>query len=117
MPYNRIGSLTKRNGAVCAHSPTLVDNRKYYEWTANIRTDRFAVDGSFLVNIFIGEPSSSKDWTQDPTFVGTYGLFSKNNTCVTCKDQSLPAFIAAGTVPLTSALIACAKNGHIASLV
>lgn len=95
------------------NQPNLVHGHKYHEWAANIRINKFAAEGSFLINVFIGAPSEGVHWTQDPAFVGTYYVFSKNGTCEDCNREAMVT----GSVPLTNVLIECAKNGHITDLV
>ncbi|KAF3921752.1 Tyrosinase [Arthrobotrys entomopaga] len=76
------------------------DNNKYIDWTANIKVSHAALNGSFSIYMFFGEPANStisSDWAADENFVGTYGIFSG----IKSKDM-----IVSGTIPLTSAIMA-----------
>ncbi|KAK6539639.1 hypothetical protein TWF694_009845 [Orbilia ellipsospora] len=94
------------------NTPQLVRDKKYHEWTTNVRINKYVTPGSYLINIFIGEPTKGLLWTDDPNFVGSFYIFSMNGTCHGCAPKS----IITGSVPLTKLLIACAKQGHINDL-
>ncbi|KAF3936955.1 Tyrosinase [Dactylella cylindrospora] len=105
--------LSKRSlSSRIPHAQGLVKDHKYYEWTADIRINKYIAAGPYLINIYIGAPGTD-DWTEDPNFVGSYYVFSKNGTCHDCTKDAMIT----GSVPLTNVLIQCAKNGHITGLV
>ncbi|KAK6536778.1 hypothetical protein TWF281_000992 [Arthrobotrys megalospora] len=111
-PQNQVqGSASKRSSYSAGHA-SLLNDRKYHEWSANVRLNKYVTGGSYLINIFVGDPSNGVEWTNDPSFVGSYYLLSKNGTCHGCSENSLVT----GSVPLTNMLIDCAKGGKIKDL-
>ncbi|EWC46726.1 hypothetical protein DRE_03971 [Drechslerella stenobrocha 248] len=106
------GGLLKRSLEKRTGEPQLMQGNKYHEWAANIRLDKYSAGGPYLINLYVGEPKSVHNWTNDPNFVGSYYLFSKNGTCMGCKPNS----IVTGSVPLTEALMRRVDNGDIESL-
>ncbi|KAK6355091.1 hypothetical protein TWF696_004215 [Orbilia brochopaga] len=112
-PRNQLrADAAKRSLEGRANTPQLVKDHKYHEWASNIRLNKYVAGGPYLVNIYVGEPTKGVEWTDDPNFAGSYYLFSKNGTCMSCT----PDAVVTGSVPLTDTLIKCAKNGHIKDL-
>ncbi|KAK6520900.1 hypothetical protein TWF506_001142 [Arthrobotrys conoides] len=108
-PQNQVrGSASKRSYS----ASSLVSDGKYHEWSANIRLNKRQTSGTYLIHIFIGDPSNGVQWTSDPNFVGSYYLLTKNATCSDCSDNALVT----GSVPLTHMLINCAKGGQVKDL-
>ncbi|KAK6503306.1 hypothetical protein TWF481_008331 [Arthrobotrys musiformis] len=110
-PQNQVrGGASKR--AYSGNSNSLVSNGKYHEWSANIRLNKRQTAGTYLINIFIGNPTNGVEWTSDPNFVGSYYLLTKNGTCNDCSENALVT----GSVPLTHMLIDCARGGKLKDL-
>ncbi|EPS44263.1 hypothetical protein H072_1759 [Dactylellina haptotyla CBS 200.50] len=101
-------SLTGRAG----NTIQLAQHGKYHEWTTNVRINKYVTIGSYLVNMYIGEPTKGVEWSDDPNFVGSYYIFSKRGNCHGCSPNSHVT----GSVPLTNALIESAKQGKIQDL-
>ncbi len=52
----------------------------YNEYAAHINISNGAANGSFSVNIFLGEPSSNEsDYSTDPNYVGSFDVFTHRN--------------------------------------
>lgn len=57
------------------------------DWRLRVSVKKFEVGGSFSVFIFLGDvPADPAHWLFDPTFVGTFDVFSNENpeTCSNC---------------------------------
>lgn len=78
-----------------------------YQYTANIATQRFALDGSYSIFVFLGNFSSvASEWPFDPALVGTYGVFAQLGMSGMAGNHSV-----AGSVPLTYALTQAVEAG------
>ena len=79
----------------------------YYEWITNIRVAQNALNSTFTVYVFLGNFSDNpKSWLSDPNLVGSHTIFMPFSSEA---DQSA-GLVVAGTVPLSHALRADAKN-------
>ena len=89
-------NLAKRQNAVPS---ALKDGTgAYREWFANIRVNKFAIQESFFVHIFIGDvPSDKGAWLTAPSFVGSYVVFTDK--------VSTGTLYTYGQIPLTRTLI------------
>ncbi|RVD88729.1 uncharacterized protein DFL_002904 [Arthrobotrys flagrans] len=106
------GTTTASRRSYSGTGHSLATNGKYHEWAANVRLNKHETGGTYLINIFIENPSNGVEWTGDPNFVGSYYLLSKNGTCDGCSENSLVT----GSVPLTHMLITCARGGKLKDL-
>jgi tyrosinase len=87
-------------------------NGSRYEYTANIATQRFALDGTYNIFVFLGNFSSdSQTWPFDQALVGTYGIFSTKGMTGMIGNHSV-----SGTVPLTRALTQQVDAGNLEDL-
>ncbi|KAI1300345.1 hypothetical protein F5Y03DRAFT_386082 [Xylaria venustula] len=100
------------------HSPmemvfTTSSKGKFYrEWIANIQVKKHALNGSFLVYLFLGEvPEETSSWQNLDNLVGSLGVFADHHQSMTAERGKVT-----GTIPLTSALMRMAADGHISSL-
>lgn len=93
-----------------AGAPTFSGERQYI---TNIKVQKFGLDGSFNVYVFIGDDpgADTKQWTQKSCFVGITGILCQPNA-----DQSKAGVEANGAVPLTAALEAKVKSGDLESM-
>lgn len=90
----------------------IIKNGSYREWVANIRVNKHAMNASFLIHLFFGSiPQDPSSWDFAPSLVGTLGIFAGNNT-----RPNMPSQRIAGTVPLTSAMVALVSSGDLHSL-
>ncbi|KAK5133981.1 hypothetical protein LTR08_007101 [Meristemomyces frigidus] len=94
-------TLVERQG-----SPLKAANGSLFQYVANIKTPRYALNGSYYVFLFNGAPSSEvpTSWIQDPNLIGPMGVLSQSN--MTGMD-----LVAAGSVPLTRTLTNAVKGG------
>ncbi|OCL01252.1 Di-copper centre-containing protein [Glonium stellatum] len=83
------------------------------EYIANIKAQKFGLDGSFSVFVFLGSSptTSPANWSGDPSFVGLNGIFS-----TTAISESGSDIQANGAVPLTAALEAKLAGDELVSL-
>ncbi|KAH0538314.1 hypothetical protein FGG08_005088 [Glutinoglossum americanum] len=92
----------------------------YKEWFANIRVKKYALNESFFIHVFIGEFSSEPfSWSFEPKLVGTHCIFVNNPTttqCAKCKDDNDNQIHVTASIPLTTTLIDCIKDGELRSL-
>jgi len=83
-----------------------------YQYTANIATQRFALDGSYNIFVFLGNFSANAaTWPFDQSLVGSYGIFSTTGMTGMSGNHTV-----SGTVPLTRALTAQVAAGNLEDL-
>lgn len=97
-----------------------VDN-KYLEWLVNIKADKHELDGNYIVNIFIGDPSASTPpllYMKDHAHVGSFATFGRDeqSSCENCKKGRDEDRRITGQIPLTIALVERYLAGQIESL-
>ncbi|UNI25054.1 Tyrosinase [Purpureocillium takamizusanense] len=91
-------------------SARLIKNGGYTEWTANVRVNTEAVDGSYSVYFFLGQPPpNALDWESAQNLAGSVGMFSMKHTNGSQSKIS-------GALPLTSAVMKMVAAGYIADL-
>ncbi|KAK6542056.1 hypothetical protein TWF694_007828 [Orbilia ellipsospora] len=83
---------------------------KYNEWVANIKVDSAAFNGTFNLDVFMGDASSTdpSTWAADKNFVGAHVVFAD-------PDGGSMGQVA-GAVPLTSALLNKVVSKEVGSL-
>lgn len=91
----------------------LVHNGTYWEWTANIQVNKYALGSSFTVHLFLGDvPPESASWQLASNRAGSLGIFAGYPLTVRPpKGQPI-----SGTVPLTWALVGLVRSGELQSL-
>lgn len=71
-----------------------------YEWLANIRVRKFAMNASFFIHVFLGpfnpDPST---WTSEPNLIASHSFFLKPTD-----NSSNNELMVSATIPLTKAL-------------
>ncbi|KAK5684305.1 hypothetical protein LTS10_004172 [Elasticomyces elasticus] len=101
-------------------APAEVANGKYQEYIANIVSQKFAMNGSYAIYVFMGDFSDEpSEWSMSPNLVGTHGVFaalsavdatSKSNMLRRQMDSTIQV---TGTLPLTSMLLAKVQSGEL----
>ncbi|KAK4892683.1 hypothetical protein LTR49_028562 [Elasticomyces elasticus] len=101
-------------------APAEVTNGKYQEYIANIVSQKFAMNGSYAIYVFMGDFSDEPtEWSMSPNLVGTHGVFaalsavdatSKSNMLRRQMDSTIQV---TGTLPLTSMLLAKVQSGEL----
>ena len=87
------------------------DAKSYREWICNIRVSKTALNSTFFVHVFIGEPNSDPTtWATDPHLVGTHTIF---NPYAKKSDDDTKQAIVTGTIPLTDTLIEHDSQGKV----
>ena len=86
-------------------------NGSTFQYVANIKTPRYALDGSYYVFLFLGPPSSEdpSTWIFDQNLVGPMGVPSQ-------ADMMMRNVTAAGSIPLTRALTSKFNAGVLTNL-
>ncbi|KAK2600137.1 hypothetical protein QQS21_005152 [Conoideocrella luteorostrata] len=88
----------------------IVQQNEYTEWVANVRVNVEALDGSFFVHFFLGDPPTDEtSWNSAPNLVGSVAVFAMNR--MTGSQSKI-----SGTVPLTSAIMKMVAAGKIEGL-
>lgn len=89
----------RKRGLISTLLSILIPSTKYTQYNAQVQMSNTAVRGSFILCVFLGEPTSDDgNYTADPNFVGLLGVFAS-------KDPSkLHQKLIKGTVPLTDAI-------------
>ncbi|SPQ18279.1 b447e784-f57a-40e5-89a7-874d54feefc1 [Thermothielavioides terrestris] len=100
---------------------------RYHEWVANVRVGTQALDGTFVVHFFLGDPPSDPQaWPSAPNHVGTMGVFAaarednRDNEGQGGRTEmgahGHHDLAVSGTVPLTAALVKKVAAGELESL-
>lgn len=98
-------------------------NGKYRQYLANILSQKFALNGSYAIFLFLGDYDDDPSaWATSPNLVGTHAVFaalssaeaSSNSQTKQRRDQ--PSIQVTGTMPLTSMLLAKAQSGDLDSM-
>ncbi|KAI9675858.1 MAG: hypothetical protein M1822_008867 [Bathelium mastoideum] len=94
----------------------LANNGSLYQYVANIKTTRYALDGSYNIFLFLGAPATENPaaWILDPNLVGTQGILSQAGMDMSSMNTDL---VVSGSVPLTRALLAKVDSSELNSLV
>ncbi|RYP23081.1 hypothetical protein DL765_001336 [Monosporascus sp. GIB2] len=88
------------------------DGEDYYEWIANIRVKKDALNDSFMIHLFLGTvPGDPSTWTVASNLVGTLGVFAHSGPHGKMGQRHI-----AGTIPMTSALLDAIAARKIVSL-
>ena len=87
------------------------ENGSLFQYVANIQTPRYALNGSYYIYLFQGEPGSENpaDWILDEALIGPMGVLAQ-------PDMTEKNLIAAGSVPLTRALTNAVFNGSLSDM-
>ncbi|KAH8813439.1 tyrosinase [Flagelloscypha sp. PMI_526] len=93
---------------VDSQSPLPAETPGYIDWTVRVRVEKYAVNGSFLVLVFLGPvPTDPNDWLLSKSYVGSHAIFSRTaasiESCENCSDQRDSSIVVEGFVQLTSA--------------
>ena len=90
---------------------------KYFEYIANIRVKKNAIDSSFFIHIFLGDFNPDPfSWTFEPNLVGSHCVFSRKGELCNCADDDALDAEVAGAIPLTTTLLAGIEKGCLSSL-
>ncbi|KAJ6568852.1 hypothetical protein B0H19DRAFT_1373291 [Mycena capillaripes] len=92
-----------------------VNNEQSRDWTARIQVEKYALNGSFFIVIFLGPvPSDSSEWYTSPSFVGSHFVFANpqvlgaqaqgDGHCANCQHQAAARIVVEGFVHLNTAL-------------
>jgi len=110
-------------GAAAGIESAASNNGTNYQYLCNIVSQKFAMNGSYAVYIFFGEPalSNPKDWANDPNLAGMHAVFANLGDAVqmngkrdmTVMNQDLKI---TGAVPLTTPLIGAVASGNLSSV-
>lgn len=92
-------------------SPLAAANGSLFQYVANIKAPRYALNGSYYIYLFDGAPTTEEpaSWILDPKLIGPMGVLSAPGM------ES--DFVAAGSIPLTRTLTNAVSGGLLASLV
>ena len=95
-------------------------NGKYRQYTTNILCQKFALDSSFAIYVFMGDfDDTPSAWATSPNLVGTHAVFTGMTGAMgtvngeRVKVQQKPAIQVTGTMPLTSMLLAKVSSGEL----
>lgn len=87
------------------------------QYTANIRSQKFALNGSYAIYVFMGEfDDDPTNWSTDDNLVGTTAVFTGLAMVDASSNRQDSTIQVSGSVPLTSMLLAKAQAGELASM-
>lgn len=89
----------------------LASNGSAYEYVANIQAPRYALNGTYLIMLFMGAPASEDPtaWMTDENLIGPMGVLSQQD--MTEKEVTIT-----GSIPLTRMLNQKLGSGALAEL-
>ncbi|KAK0283610.1 hypothetical protein LTR35_006069 [Friedmanniomyces endolithicus] len=103
-----------------AQAPAQVTNGKYQEYLANIVSQKFALNGSYAIYVFMGAFNDHpSEWSMSPNLVGTHAVFAALSTVDAASNPQMTrrqmdnAIQVSGTLPLTSMLLAKVQSGEL----
>ena len=98
--------------------PQPEEQDKYFEYIANIRVKKNALDSSYFVHVFLGDFDPDPfSWTFEPSLVGSHCVFARKGKRCNCPDDDGALDVeVAGAIPLTTTLLAGIEQGCLGSL-
>ncbi|KAF6808219.1 tyrosinase, partial [Colletotrichum plurivorum] len=94
------------------HLGDLVNQHKVTQWNVTFSVNKFCLDGSFVVYIFLGDFSPEpENWIVEPRLAGASGVFASSRAaiddggCANCAKQEAVGLKYMDTVSLTPALL------------
>jgi tyrosinase len=102
--------------------PDEVTDGKHRQYLANILSQKFALNGSYAIYVFIGDfDDTPSAWATSPNLVGTHAVFAalsrvdaaSNPQAMTMANSAIQV---TGTMPLTSMLLVKAESGELQSM-
>lgn len=88
----------------------VVHDNRYQEWIANVQVNVEALDGRFIVHLFLGSPPGDpKKWDSAQNQIGSVAIFAMNRMTGSRSKIS-------GTLPLTTALMKMVAAGELSGL-
>ena len=87
----------------------LAPDNKYLEWLVNLKAERHALNGAFIVHVFLGPAQEEQAylWPVSPNQVGTFAVLGQPQdiSCVKCLQDQHDHMQVTGQIPLTLALV------------
>ncbi|KAK0875049.1 hypothetical protein LTR33_005910 [Friedmanniomyces endolithicus] len=103
-----------------AQAPAQVTNGKYQEYLANIVSQKFALNGSYAIYVFMGDFNDTpSEWSMSPNLVGTHAVSAALSAVDAASNPQMTrrqmdnAIQVSGTLPLTSMLLAKVQSGEL----
>jgi hypothetical protein len=95
------------------HLKDLLSDEKIIQWNVTYTVDKFCLDGSFVINFFLGDfASNSGEWVLDSHLAGQSAVFASDREridgeggCDNCQEQEQDGMVYGDTVGLTEALL------------
>jgi tyrosinase len=98
----------------------LVTENKYLEWLVDIKAEKHANNGDFVVHVFLDDPEDiePKLYIFNPNHVATFSTFGQGgeNGCEKCKTDEAARLEVTGQIPLTLALVERYLSGQVNGL-
>ena len=93
-------------------TPLVASNGSLFQYVANIRTPRYALNGTYNIYLFNSGPTSEDpaSWILDPNLIGPMGVLAQEDS------TGNKNVIAAGSVPLTRTLSNEVATGTLSNL-
>ncbi|OCL11103.1 Di-copper centre-containing protein [Glonium stellatum] len=95
------------------HISNLVHHDSMVQWNVTIRVEKFALNGSFTIFVFLGDfcpdPAS---WHHEANMVGSDSIFANRTIahCENCQKQEESKLLDSDTIPLTTPLVTYWRN-------
>ena len=92
-------------------TPLTANNGSLFQYVANIKTPRYALNGSYSIYLFNGSPTTEDDptsWIFDQNLIGPMGVIAQPGMTVDV--------VTTGSIPLTRTLTDQVQNGLLSTL-
>ncbi|KAG8628704.1 hypothetical protein KVT40_002569 [Elsinoe batatas] len=87
----------------------------HYHYIANIASQKFQLNGTYAVFVFLGEPSDNpSEWSTSDKLVGTHGVTA--NLAGAGSTMNTRDVLVTGSIPLTTKLLAKCDSGELPDL-
>ena len=95
------------------HLANLITDDRIIQWNVTYTVDKFCLDGSFVINFFLGDfASNAGEWVLDEHLAGQSAVFASDRAridgeggCENCAQQEQEGLVYGDTVGLTEALL------------
>lgn len=98
----------------------LVTDNKYLEWLVDVKAEKHANNGDFVVHFFLDEPEDNNPrlYIFNPNHVATFSTFGQGGDtgCEKCKEDEVARIEVTGQLPLTLALVERYLSGQVNGL-
>lgn len=98
----------------------LISDNKYLEWLVDLKAEKHANNGDFVVHVFLDEPEDNNPnlYIFSPNHVATFSTFGQTGDtgCKKCQEDQAAKLEVTGQIPLTLGLVERYLSGQVDGL-